>query len=94
MPTYPVLFVLLGAAALHFPGRWARSLVVVLLAWVYFSAQILLLGAEFTHAYAKLRGARLRPEPQAVALTEEARAQQGIPHRETVERAIEASDGR
>jgi membrane protein len=30
----------------------AASLVVVLI-WVYYSAQIVLLGAEFTHAYAK-----------------------------------------
>jgi membrane protein len=35
----------------------AGSLVVVLL-WVYFSAQILLVGAEFTHAYAGIFGAR------------------------------------
>jgi membrane protein len=35
----------------------AGSLVVVLL-WVYFSAQILLVGAEFTHAYAGIFGSR------------------------------------
>lgn len=39
----------------------AGSLVVVLL-WVYFSAQILLLGAEFTWIYAKTFGSR-RPVP-------------------------------
>src|SRR5437763_8717569 len=59
----------------------AAGSIVVLLVWVYFSAQILFLGAEFTHAYARLRGERIRPEPQAVAITAEARAQQGIPHR-------------
>jgi len=31
---------------------------VVLLAWVYFAAQILLLGAEFTWAYARARGSK------------------------------------
>jgi membrane protein len=35
----------------------AGSLVVILL-WVYFSAQILLVGAEFTHAYARTFGSR------------------------------------
>lgn len=35
----------------------AGSLVVILL-WVYFSAQILLVGAEFTHAYAGIFGSR------------------------------------
>ena len=33
----------------------ASSLVVVLI-WVYYSAQIVLLGAEFTHAQAKRNG--------------------------------------
>jgi membrane protein len=31
---------------------------VVLLVWIYYSAQIFLFGAEFTHAYAKLYGTR------------------------------------
>ncbi len=38
----------------------AGSLVVVLV-WVYYSAQILLLGAEFTHAYANQHGSRVGP---------------------------------
>jgi membrane protein len=52
---------------------------VALLVWVYYSAQILYFGAEFTHAYAKVRGSRVVPTPDAVPLTAEARAQQGIP---------------
>jgi membrane protein len=28
--------------------------VIVTLAWVYYSAQIVLLGAEFTHVYSRL----------------------------------------
>ncbi len=40
----------------------AGSLVVVLL-WVYFSAQILLVGAEFTCAYARTFGSHKTPEP-------------------------------
>jgi membrane protein len=34
---------------------------VVLLLWVYYSAQIFFFGAELTQVYAKLRGARIRP---------------------------------
>ena len=39
----------------------AGSLVVVLL-WVYFSAQILLMGAEFTCAYARTFGSHKTPD--------------------------------
>ena len=42
----------------------ATSLVVMLLLWVYFSAQILLLGAEFTCVYARTFGSRsTTPQP-------------------------------
>jgi membrane protein len=43
----------------------AGSLVVILL-WVYYSAQIFLLGAEFTWVYANLFGSRMRP-PEVIA---------------------------
>jgi membrane protein len=39
----------------------ASSLVVVLI-WVYYSAQIVLLGAEFTHSHAKQAGRDARDE--------------------------------
>jgi membrane protein len=39
----------------------AGSLVVVLL-WVYYSAQIVLFGAEFTHVYANTHGSHAEPE--------------------------------
>ena len=39
-------------------GFGAAASVVALLAWVYFSAQILLIGAEFTWAYARVLGSR------------------------------------
>jgi membrane protein len=42
----------------------AGSLVLVLL-WVYYSAQIVLYGAEFTQAYANLAGERIVPAPDA-----------------------------
>ena len=56
----------------------AASLVVVLL-WVYYSAQILFLGAEFTQVYARRYGSRIQPSPNAVPVTQEQRAQQGMP---------------
>jgi membrane protein len=42
----------------------AGSLVVILL-WVYYSAQILLYGAEFTQVYANRLGERIVPAPDA-----------------------------
>jgi len=50
-------------------GFGAAASVVALLVWVYFSAQILLIGAEFTWAYARVLGSRreasrLPPPPQ------------------------------
>jgi membrane protein len=40
----------------------AAGSVMILLLWVYYSCQILLLGAEFTRVYAERQGARPRPE--------------------------------
>jgi membrane protein len=57
----------------------AAGSLVILLIWVFYSAQILFLGAEFTQVYARLHGSRIRPSPNAVPVTEEARAQQGLP---------------
>ncbi len=65
----------------------AAGALLVLLVWVYYAAQLLFLGAEFTQAYARRYGSRIVPEPHAVPLTEEARAQQGIP------RARDGGDG-
>lgn len=41
----------------------AAGSLVVLLIWVYYSAQIFLLGAEFTRVYAYRRGSRAHEEP-------------------------------
>jgi membrane protein len=43
----------------------AAGSVIVLLLWVYYSTQILLLGAEFTRIYAEHEGSR--PQPQSFA---------------------------
>ncbi|WP_447602847.1 YihY/virulence factor BrkB family protein [Nitrospira sp. Nam80] len=45
----------------------AAGSLVILLVWVYYSAQILLFGAEFTQVYANTSGARIVPTEQAVA---------------------------
>jgi membrane protein len=42
----------------------AKSLVILLL-WVYYSAQIMFFGAELTQAYAKLSGAKVVPKEHA-----------------------------
>ena len=39
----------------------AAGSLIVFLAWVYYSAQIILLGAEFTHVYSRMYGSKIRP---------------------------------
>jgi membrane protein len=58
----------------------AGSLVVILVG-VYYSAQILLFGAEFTRVYACRHGACIEPKDYAMAVTPEARIRQGLPPR-------------
>jgi membrane protein len=52
--------------------------VIVMIVWVYYSAQILFFGAEFTQVYANRYGSKVVPAENAEPLTEEARAQQGM----------------
>jgi membrane protein len=47
-------------------GFGAAGSFVVLLVWVYYSAQIILLGAEFTRVYANRFGEKVRPSEQAI----------------------------
>jgi membrane protein len=56
----------------------AAGSLVILLVWVYYSAQILFLGAEFTKVYAKAYGSGLRPEADAEPVSPETRAEQGL----------------
>ena len=39
----------------------AAASLIILLVWIYYSAQILLLGAEITHVYAIKHGSRMEP---------------------------------
>lgn len=56
----------------------AAGALVVVLVWIYYSAQILLLGAEFTQVYTNKYGSRVRPAENAQFVTDDARAQQGM----------------
>jgi membrane protein len=44
----------------------AAGSLAVLLVWIYYSAQIILLGAEFTRVYANRFGEKVRPAPHAM----------------------------
>jgi membrane protein len=57
----------------------AAGSLVVLLLWIYYSAQILFFGAEFTKVYAKRHGSKIEPVPGAVPVSRETRADQGLP---------------
>jgi membrane protein len=46
-------------------GYGAAGSVVVLIAWIYYSAQILFFGAEFTQVYARLHGTHVIPKENA-----------------------------
>jgi membrane protein len=67
----------------------AGSLVLFLL-WVYYSSQILFLGAAFTKVNADAHGHFAVPNGHAVPVTEEARAREGLARPETVEAAAAA----
>lgn len=46
----------------------AAGSLIILLVWVYYSAQILFFGAEFTQVYAKRYGSRIVPNKHAIAV--------------------------
>ena len=67
----------LGKSAVASAYGAAGSLVIIVI-WVYYSAQILLFGAEFTKVWTKRRGSGFQVERTAKAVTAEARAEQGL----------------
>ncbi len=69
----------------------AAGSLLVFLVWVYYSAQILFFGAEFTQVYARIYGSHIEPSEDAIAMDEVVRADQGMPHASAVEKA--AGDG-
>ena len=69
--TTAILFELGKAAIGFYIGRQGLELtygaaasIIILLIWVYYSSQIVLMGAEITHAFAKHRGSIKRRERQ------------------------------
>ena len=65
----------------------AAGSLLVFLVWVYYSAQILFFGAEFTQVYARMYGSHIQPADGAIAMEEVVRADQGMPHSSAVEKA-------
>jgi len=57
----------LGRASVASPYGAAGS-IIVLVVWVYYAAQILFFGAEFTQVYARRRGSRIEPSENAVPM--------------------------
>ena len=66
----------LGRTAVASAYGAAGSLVIILI-WIYYSAQILFFGAEFTKVYTRRSGTRVVPEESAVPLREVAVATRG-----------------
>lgn len=60
----------------------AAGAVVLILLWVYYASIIIFLGAEFTQVYAKTLGHTVVPTEYAVPVTEQERANQGMPRQE------------
>ncbi len=72
-----VLGIYLGRSGVLSTYGAAGSLIIILI-WIFYSAQILLFGAEFTQVYARRHGSLITPANNAVAVTPEARAQAGM----------------
>src|SRR5207249_6263581 len=66
----------------------AAGSLLVLLAWVYYSSQILFFGAEFTWVYTNPYGRRFQPSRGARFLSDEMRIHQGIPRNKVVQEAF------
>lgn len=56
----------------------AAGALIVILLWIYYAAQILFFGAEFTQVYARRFGTRIAPEAGAVRMTDQQRVEQGL----------------
>ena len=67
----------LGNSAVASSFGAAGSLVLLLL-WIYYSAQILFFGAEFTQVYANKYGSRIIPEAQAESAQSESKANKDL----------------
>ncbi len=61
----------------------AAGSLVIILAWVYYAAQILFFGAEFTQVYARKYGSQIVPSKNAIPITAGDRAEQGMTSNDT-----------
>jgi membrane protein len=74
----------------------AAGSIVLLLLWVYYSAQILFFGAEFTQAYANQYGARFEPKNNAkwiVPESDQPKKPGNVPLRQPPDRKTELLEG-
>src|SRR6188768_2120358 len=62
-----LLGIYLGSAGVA-SAYGAAGSIIALVIWVYYSAQVLLVGAEFTEAYARRFGSRITPDDRAVSV--------------------------
>jgi membrane protein len=71
------LGIYLGKSSVASAYGAAGSLAILLL-WIYYAAQILFFGAEFTQVYAKKYGSQIVPSPNAEFMTSDERIKQGM----------------
>jgi membrane protein len=67
----------LGRASVASPYGAAGSMIVLVI-WVYYAAEILFMGAEFTQVYARWHGAKIEPSDQALPVREAKSAEPNI----------------
>jgi membrane protein len=77
---FALIFKLLPHVKIAWRDVWlgAAGSLVIIVVWVYYSAQILLFGVEFTKVWTKRRGSGFKVERTAKPVTAEARAEQGL----------------
>jgi membrane protein len=63
------LGIYLGSAGVS-SAYGAAGSIVALVIWVYYSSQVVLVGAEFTEAYARRFGSQITPDDKAISLEE------------------------
>jgi membrane protein len=77
-----LLAIYIGRSGQSWSAYGLVGTVLILMAWIYFSSQILFLGAEFTEVYARRHGSRMpqaAQETAAAVVSEAVRASQAAP---------------
>jgi membrane protein len=68
----------------------AAGALILILLWIYYSAHLLFLGAEFTQVYGRRYGSRIVPSDHAVRVTTSEQAKEGISHKEPLRAEVNA----